>query len=99
MKSLKRFWQSGTVGKLTTIGIGLIAVCFVCSIPVALYRPSTQSATPTQVIAKETPPGIQIILPSETSLPTQTAEPTFTALPAETSMVAASCIPDNPPQT
>ncbi len=99
MNSLKRFWQSGIVGKLTTIGIGLIAVCFLCGITVSVLRPSTPSATQTKVVSKETPLAIQIILPTETSLPTQTVELTFTAVPAEATMVGASCIPSNPPQT
>jgi endonuclease YncB( thermonuclease family) len=100
MNSLKRFWKSGVVGKLTTIGIGLIAVGLLCSIPVAVFRPFTPSATQTRVVANETPLAIQIILPTETlSLPTQTVEPTFTALPAEPTRAAASCIPNNPPQT
>jgi hypothetical protein len=86
MNSVKNFWNSGIVGKLVIGGVGLLVICCVCSVPIAVMNPSTQTTEGQNSPAAEveaSPIGAQTEQPTDVSTvaPTETPEPTETPLP------------------
>ncbi len=75
MNSIKNFWNSGFIGKITIAGAGLLLLCCLCSIPILILSPQTSLFTPV-----ETAPTIatQIEIPTEIILPANTPEITNT---------------------
>ena len=111
MNDLKKFWKSGVFGKVFLTGISLFLFCFLCSIPLAVFSPSTSTSVPTEIVSSLVATQAQIMTetvpPSVTSVSTNTSEPTVTAtetaapMPTPTigqTAIGASCIPNNPAQ-
>jgi len=88
MKSLRNFWKSGIIGKVVVGGVGLCAFCCLCSIPFAIFSPSTQTPVPTQIAAETLLPALTAIMTntSESRL-TPTQFVTETLLPTSTAML------------
>jgi|GEM_PF-3487781 len=84
MNSIKNFWNSGFLGKITIAGAGLLLLCCVCSIPILIWSPSTSllapiTAGPAFPTQAEIP--TQIILPTNTPEIINTAELILTETP------------------
>ncbi len=79
MNRIKNFWNSGIAGKVVIAGASLLLLCFVCSIPIAIFSPATSTAVPTGVAPGA--PATQTESPTEIILPTSAPEPTATLEP------------------
>jgi len=86
MNSIRNFWKSSLVGKVVIGGVGLLVLCCLCSIPIAIMSPSTQTTEGgnTSVAEVEASP-INALTEKPTDAPTialtDTPEPTETPLP------------------
>jgi len=83
MSSIKNFWNSGFIGKITVAGTGVLLLCCLCSIPIVIFSPGTSLLVP---IGTAFNPGIQPVIPTETAsnLATQVEIPTQIILPTNT---------------
>lgn len=75
------------LGKATSLGIGLIAICCVCSLPVTLVRRPSAQVPPTVSVSRqptETPEGLAVAVQPSATPELPTAAPAPTALPSAT---------------
>ncbi len=79
MKSLKRLWTSGCLGKLAILIAGLVA-CGLLTVGLGALLPDTTAQSPSEERQEPTP---TLVLPTEAPLPTNTAVPTEVVEPAE----------------
>ena len=71
MNSIKNFWNSGLIGKLTISGVSLLVLCCVCSIPILIFGPGTSLLAP---IETTFPLATQVQIPTEIIPLTNTPE-------------------------
>lgn len=86
MNSIKKFWNSGIAGKVVIASVGLLVLCCVCSIPIAIFNPSTPTPPTTEIVSSPT----QVEIPTETISPINTLEPTNTSEPIMTETLQQS---------
>lgn len=87
MNSIKNFWNSGIVGKVVIGGVGLLVICCVCSIPIAIMSPSTPTPATTEKVSNAT----QVEIPTEIIQSTNMPEPIMTET-LQQSTPAVACI-------
>lgn len=75
------------IGKAASLGIGLIVICCVCSLPVTLVRRPSAQVSPTVSVSRqptETPEGLAVAVQPSATPELPTAAPAPTALPSAT---------------
>jgi len=78
VNSIKNFWNSGFIGKITIAGAVLLVLCCLCSIPILILSPGTSLLSPIET----TPiPATQVQIPTATVPPINTAEFSITPPP------------------
>jgi hypothetical protein len=69
MNDIRNFWNSGPAGKMIILGVGLLVLCCVCTVPLLVFSPGTSILAPVET-AVNLP--TQVVISTQIILPTNT---------------------------